>query len=213
MKDIIIIGAGDFGKEVAWLIEDINAKESKYNILGMLDDDETKIGKEYYGYKCLGRIESLLEISKEKPVCAVIAMQDGAIRKKIVERLTGFNNWETLIHPSVNVSKTSQIGRGCVVCAGSNISVNTEIGNQCLFNISVTVGHDCSIEDFASLMSGSCVCGHVSIGEGAYLATNSTVIPGKKVGKHAIVGAGSVAIRNVRDDTTVMGVPAKAVRI
>lgn len=213
MKDLVIIGAGDFGKEVAWLIEDINAKEDTYNILGFLDDDKDKIDQTYNGYRCIGNIDSLIDLNQEQTVYAVIALQDGTIRKAIVDRLSGFENWETIIHPSVNVSNTSQIGRGCIVCAGSNISVNTVISEHCLFNLSTTIGHDCNIGKYTSAMSGSCICGHVTIGEGAYLATNSTVIPGKKVGSHATVGAGSVVIRNVREDTTVVGVPAKVVRL
>ena len=36
MKDIVIIGAGGFGREVAWLIEDINKIEPQWNILGFV---------------------------------------------------------------------------------------------------------------------------------------------------------------------------------
>ena len=212
MKEIVIIGAGDFGKEVAWLIEEINKQNPKYIILGYLDDDEQKIGQELNGYKVLGNIDYLLELNKNHHACAVIAMQDGDIRKKIVEKFPGFDDWETLVHPSVSISDTSSLGCGCVICASTNISVNTVIGKHCLLNISVTMGHDCVIGDYVSIMSGSCVCGHVQVDDGAYLATNSTVVPGKIVGDHAKVGAGSVVIRNVKNNTTVMGVPAKVIR-
>ena len=213
MKNIVIIGAGDFGKEVAWLIEDINRAKPVYQILGFLDDDEKKIEKVYNGYECLGPVCHINELSIKTPVCAVIAMQDSIIRKQIVEKLTGFDAWETLIHPSVNMSETSQIGKGCIVCAGCNISVNTKIGDHCIFNLSVTIGHDCVIDDYVSVMSGATVCGHVTIGKEAYLATNCTVVPGKKVGCNARVGAGSVVLRNVKDNVTVMGVPAKVLKL
>lgn len=213
MKNIIIIGAGDFGKEVAWLIEDINRVKPVYQILGFLDDDEKKIGKSYNGYECLGPVCHIVELIKKSPVCAVIAMQDGSIRKRIVEKLESFEAWETLIHPSVNMSQTSVIGKGCIICAGSNISVNTAIGNHCIFNLSVTMGHDCTVNDYVSIMSGSCVCGHVTIGQEAYLSTNCTIVPGKKVGANARVGAGSVVLRNVKENVTVMGVPAKVLKL
>ena len=165
------------------------------------------------GLVCLGSIDQVFVLQKKGPVCAAIAMQDGGIRKRIVEKLAGFDAWETLIHPSVNMSDTSQIGKGSIVCAGSNISVNTSIGNHCIFNLSVTVGHDCTISDYVSVMSGATICGHVTIGEEAYLATNCTVVPGKKVGAHARVGAGSVVLRNVKENVTVMGVPAKVLKL
>ena len=211
MKEIVILGAGDFGKEVAWLIEEINKREPRYIILGYLDDDESKIGKQFNGYECLGPVASLTALNRNHHACAVIANQNGEIRRKFVEMFPGFDEWETLVHPSVNISDTSTMGKGCVVCAGGNISCNTKIGDFCLFNISVTMGHDCEIGNYVSIMSGSCVSGHVTIGDGAYLATNCTIIPGMKVGERAKVGAGSVVIRKVKPETTVMGVPAKVV--
>ena len=61
MKEIVILGAGDFGKEVAWLIEDINKVKPTYIILGYLDDDEGKIGQKLNGYECLGPVRYLTD--------------------------------------------------------------------------------------------------------------------------------------------------------
>lgn len=210
MKEIVILGAGDFGREVAWLIEEINKHIPSYIILGYLDDDPEKQGEMFNGYECLGPINYLKELNKNHHACAVIANQDVDTRKKFVDMFPDFDDWETLIHPSVNISDTSSLGKGCVICANGNISCNTTIGDFCLFNISVTMGHDCVIGNYVSIMSGSCVSGHVMVGDSAYLATNCTIVPGMKVGEHAKVGAGSVVIRNVKPGITVMGVPAKA---
>ena len=212
MKKIVIIGAGDFGKEVAWLIEDINKKKPTYEIMGFLDDDEKKHGQLFNGYLCLGSIKELSGLNNNGSVYAVIAMQNVDIRKRIVEMLPDYNGWETLIHPSANVANTSVIGKGCIVCTGSCVSVNTIIGSHCVFNISTTIGHDCVIGNYVSVMSGVCVSGHVLVKDSAYLATNCTIVPKMKVGEHAVVGAGSVVLRNVRDNTTVMGVPAKVLK-
>ena len=211
IKNIVIIGAGDFGKEVAWLIDDINKVSPAYKILGYLDDDVNKQGQIFNGHSVLGTTDILYEFQKSNNICAVIAMQNGDVRKRIVDKFSNFDNWETLVHNSVNISDTSSMGKGCILCAGTNVSVNTVIGSHCLFNISATVGHDCIIGDYVSTMSGSCICGNVTVQDLAYLSTNCTVIPGKTVGIHSVVGAGSVVIRNVKDNTTVMGVPAKKV--
>ncbi|MDO4988644.1 MAG: hypothetical protein Q4E17_06460, partial [Synergistes sp.] len=148
MKKIVIVCAGDFGRELAWLIEDINAKCPTYEILGFLDDDDDKIGKKFNGYKCIGKTDTLTELSKEQEVYATIATQDGGLRKRIVEANQDFHNWETLLHPSANVSETSKLGAGCVVCANCIISVNSVFGDHCIFNIGVTVGHDCEMGDY-----------------------------------------------------------------
>ena len=104
MKEIVILGAGDFGKEVAWLIEEINKRNPTYIILGYLDDAEAKIGRFFNGYECLGPISYLKELNKNHHACAVIANQDGDIRRKFVEMFPDFDDWETLVHPSVNIS-------------------------------------------------------------------------------------------------------------
>ena len=54
MKNIVIIGAGSLGKEVAWLIEDINKLNPTYLILGFLDDNPGKAQTGCCGYKVLG---------------------------------------------------------------------------------------------------------------------------------------------------------------
>lgn len=211
MKEIIIIGAGDFAKEVAWLIEGINKVEPTYLILGYLDNDETKIGTEIGGYKVIGNDDYIDELVKHHNLYAVIAMQNVDIKEKLVKKFEGRVRWETLIHPSAEISNTSLIGEGTVICAGVYITVDTCVGKHCLFNISSVVGHDCVIGDYVSIMSGVNICGHVKIGNKAYLATNCTVIPNMKIGEHATVGAGSVVLRNVKDNISVMGVPAKKV--
>ena len=213
LKNLIIIGAGDFAREITWLIEDINAVEPTYSIVCYLDDDPSKKGVVYKNYECWGAIDLLPSLAAKYEASAVIAMQDAGSRKRIVERFPDFVQWATVVHPSACVADTTTVGVGSILCANVTVSVQTEIGNHCLFNIGSTIGHDCVLGDYVCVMSGACICGHVTVGDGAYLATNSTVIPGRRIGAGATVGAGSAAIRNVRDGVTVIGVPAKVLKL
>jgi FlaA1/EpsC-like NDP-sugar epimerase len=54
MKNLLIIGAGGFGREVLQYIFDINKIEKQFNILGFVDEDPELNGKEYRGIKVLG---------------------------------------------------------------------------------------------------------------------------------------------------------------
>lgn len=203
MKNIVIIGAGEFGREVIWLLEDINKRSPRYVILGYVDDDEKKQNLEYHGYRVLGKIEHLLELQKCCPVSAVIAMQDGSARRQIAERLVGFDSWETLIHPTAIISDTVKIGQGSIVCANVTISVDTLIGCHCIFYLSSTIGNDCTLGDFVSVMSNCSVGEHAGIGSESFLAARSFVAPNKSIGKHVQVGAGSSVLKDVKDGAVV----------
>lgn len=212
MKEILIVGAGDFGRELVWLIEEINKQQARYVIRGFLDDAEEKQGMVIGGYPVLGRISDLKSFVPDDKVVATIAMQDGSIRKRIVESFAWFQNWETLIHPNVVLADSVKIGKGTVLCPFVAVSVDTVIGEGCLINIGTTIGHDCSLGDYVSIMSNSAICGHVQIGAGAYLATSVSVVPGKKIGAYAKVGVGSSVIGHVKDGIIVMGNPARRMR-
>ncbi len=85
-----------------------------------------------------GPISYLTDLNKNHHACAVIATQDGRYPKKVCRYVfPNSNDWETLIHPSVNLSDTSVLGKGCIICANNNISVNTKIGNQVIMNLSL----------------------------------------------------------------------------
>ena len=127
MKDIVIIGAGGFGREVAWLIEDINKENKEWNFLGFVDDNEEIQGKEINGYKVVGNIEWL----KNQELYVVNAIGDPIIKKKVMERLQGSKNkYPVLIHPSVIYSDKVTFGEGSIICAGNIITVNIEIGKH-----------------------------------------------------------------------------------
>lgn len=203
MKNIVIIGAGDLGKEVVWLIEDINKAIPTYVILGFLDDDKERINREFYGYKVLGTVSELEEISKRTPLVAVIAIQSGSVRRKIVEEHPQFNSWESIIHPTAVISSTSPIGRGSVVFPQVTLSVDTQLGDFNLFYIHSTICNDCKIGNYISIMSGASVSEHSEIGDESFLSAGCTIYPHKKLGCHVAVGVEATASRDYGNNTEV----------
>jgi acetyltransferase-like isoleucine patch superfamily enzyme len=181
MKNILIIGAGDLGKEVVWIIEDINKHCPTYLILGFLDDDKEKTGGEFYGYRVLGSINQLEIIADRMPLTAVIAIQDGNKRKKIVEAHRSFTSWESVIHPTAVIASTSPVGKGSIVFPWVTVSVDTKLGTFVLFYIHSTICNDCAIGDYVSIMSGASVSEHAKIGDGCFLAAGARVNPHKRL--------------------------------
>lgn len=214
MKKIFIIGAGGFGREVAWLIERINSEEKEpiWEIQGFLDDDAEKHGKAEDGYPVLGGC-SFLENCKEE-VWAVCAIGAAAARKKVIEKLAKYENirFAVLLDPQAVVSPLVSIGEGSIVCAGAVVTVDITIGRHVIVSMDCTIGHDAVLEDYVTLYPSANISGCVVVGQGVEVGVGSQVIQGRRIGQNTIVGAGAVVIRDLPGNCTAVGVPAEPVR-
>ena len=212
VKKIVLIGAGGFGKEVAVIIEGINRREKKYELLGFLDDGERYgPGTVINGYPWLGRTDWILA-HKDEVVCNCTisdAKTKAAIQRGLAAQGVRF---ETIIAPTAGVANYSEVGDGCVLYWNVGVSVNCKIGDGVLLNDGVTVGHDAVIGDYTSVMPGTGISGGCRIGEQVNIGGHAFIVPGKRVGDNARVAAGSVVFSNVRAGTTVLGNPAKRMR-
>ena len=134
----------------------------------------------------------------------------GAKQAELVRQLkNAFNiNFESIIHPSVILSPTTQIGEGALILAGTIISSNVEIGNHVFINKASIIGHDAQIGDFVRLQPGVKLSGYVTVEEDATLCVGSIILENLTVGSGSTVAAGAVVISNVKHNCMVAGVPA-----
>ena len=51
----------------------------------------------------------------------------------------------------------------------------------------------------------------MTIGELTFIGANSTIIQGKRIGKKCTIGAGTVVIRDIDDNSKVVGNPGKII--
>ncbi|MBQ8782510.1 MAG: acetyltransferase [Clostridia bacterium] len=209
MKDLIIIGAGGFGREVSWLVKRINEVCPQWNLLGFLDDNQIIQSKNIDKYNIISKVDDIVNYPDAYVVCCVA---DAGVRKMLVERVKS-NPFATLVDPSAIVSAEVEIGEGSVICAGAVITVDIKIGKHNIIDVNSTVGHDAVLEDFVTLYPSVNVSGNTLIKSGVELGTGTQVLQGLSIGKNAIVGAGAVVIRDLPDDCTAVGVPAKVIKI
>ena len=207
MKEIFIIGSGGFSKQVIELVEEINQNTSKYDLIGLIDDNQNLIGKEILGYKVLGNMDYLMKYSKKQKVYGVVAIANGEARLGIVNKLS-YVNWVNLVHPNAIVSKYLNIGTGNVICAGTVINPECKIGNHCHINIGCTFGHDVEMHDFVTVMPGCNISGNVLLKKNSFLGTGAKVLQGLVIEENSVLGAGAVLTRNTEVDKVYIGVPA-----
>ena len=212
MKKIYIIGAGGFGREVAWLIERINCSAPVWEFCGFIDDDLGKRGQMEDGYRIVGGCDFLRECGEE--VWTVCAIGATITRKQVVEKVMKYDNvrFATLVAPDVMHSSAVSIGEGSIVCAGTILTVDITIGKHVIINLDSTVGHDAVIEDFVTICPSVNVSGCTVVGRGAEVGTGVQIIQGKRIGCEAIVGAGAVVTKDIPDRCTAVGAPAKPIK-
>ncbi len=208
MQNIVIIGTGGFAREVAWLIEDINKESKRWNLLGFVDET-LEVGTKINGYEVIGDTKWLIK----QEVFVVIAIGNSLIRKNIINELVNSNNkYATLIHPSVIMSDSNEIGEGTIICAGTIITVNVKIGKHVIINLHSTIGHEAIIENFVTILPGVNISGNVKIEQCANIGTGTAIIQGIKIGSNTIVGAGAVVVKDIPSDCTAVGSPAKPIK-
>ena len=209
LKDIVIIGAGGVGRETALIIEDINEVNKEWNLLGFIDDNTQIQGSSINGYDVLGNLEFLENHNKE--VYVVCAIANYNIKKTIIEKLKKSENikYATLIHPTTNINDTVEIGEGCIVYQNVVLTANISIGDHVIISPRCGIGHDARVENYCSLLWNTSVSGNVLLKEGVLLGSASTIIQGLTVGEGSIVGAGAVVIRDIQDNVTAVGNPAR----
>ncbi|MCM1284300.1 MAG: acetyltransferase [Clostridium sp.] len=216
MQDIVIIGAGGFGREVQWLIERINKKckqdsgNDKWRLLGYVDDN-TETGTEIDGLQVLMTVDDLAQ--RESSLSVVCAIGTSEVRKKVVSRISSNKTliFPNLIDPTVQMSDRVETGKGNIICAGCILTVDISIKDFCIVNLDCTIGHDGKLGSFSTLCPGVNMSGEVEISEGVEIGTGSQIIQGKRIASGCKIGAGAVVVKDIVEPGTYVGVPARKV--
>lgn len=150
---------------------------------------------------------------KEIGFCIAIGNPYGRVRIRFHERLVAEGLQPvTIAHPTAWIADNAIIGLGTQILAGAIIETGVGIGRQCIINTKAAVDHESILEDGAEIAPGATLCGLVHVGVNGWVCAGATVLPRKKIGADAIVGAGAVVNRDVPDGVTVVGVPAKPLK-
>ena len=208
--ELIIVGAGGMGREIfSWLSHDIRGKDN-YKIKGFIDDNRQALDNLQYPIQIIGSIEDYQPNDQERFIISILETQT---RKRIAESLIKRNaQFYTLIHPTVIIGTNVNIGIGCIICPNCIITNDIVVGDFVFINTSSTIGHDVVIGDYSSINGKVEITGNVHVGEECFFGVGAKVIPGRRIGNGARVGAGSIVIKHVPAGVTVFGNPAKTIK-
>lgn len=202
----IIVGAGGFGKEIAFLLQSI----SRYELIGFVDDSLKMQNQELFGKPVLGTIDSLIEL-EETAIFMGIASPD--IKEKIYQKINKNNKliFPNLVAPSSLVGINVQLGIGNILMPYTTYTADVVLGDFNMINIGSTIGHDTQIGNYNSIFPSVNISGHVILGDKNEIGVGTKIIQNLKIGNTNIIGAGSVVIKNINNNTKNIGVPTKVV--
>ncbi|MDO5563896.1 MAG: acetyltransferase [Eubacteriales bacterium] len=204
---LAIYGSGGLGRETLELANTIG-KHSEIIFIDDTKDNNTIIN----GHKTLTYEYFKLYEDKNLFEC-IIAIGEPYDRKCLFEKLEkdGYK-FANLIHPSVQISNTTTIGKGCIIQTFAIISCNTTIGNNVVIADKVTLSHDSIVGDNTIVSSGVLLAGHVSVGKNTFIAMSVLIIQEIKIGDSCIIGAMSMVNKDIVENSIAYGIPAKVVK-
>jgi sugar O-acyltransferase (sialic acid O-acetyltransferase NeuD family) len=206
-EPIVIVGGGGHAREVVEVLLDINADETKFEMLGYVADDhwdEALLASA--GLNRLGAVSSVASMD----VAFVLAIGDGGGRRRLAAELAqGRARPANVVHPTARIGRRVKVGDGLVAFAGVVVTTDVDLGQHVHLNSGSTVSHDCRIGDFVTLSPGCHLAGHVHVGHDTTFGIASCALPHVEIGTGVTVGAGAVVIDSIGDGDTVAGVPAR----
>lgn len=197
---IAVLGAGGHAAVVVATLHAMGR-----TVVALFDDSPKNWGNTVLGVPIRGPIATVRDSGC---TCAIIGIGDNHARKRISHEIE--IEWTTAVHPFSSVHPEVTLGPGSVVFAGGIVQPGARIGAHVILNTKASVDHHCRVGDYAHIAVAH-LGGGASIGEGAFLALGSVVLPGLHVGDWAVVGAGAVVTKNVAPATTVVGTPARVI--
>lgn len=212
--DLVIYGAGGFGKEIACLLHHQmpDSFRETYRFIGFVDDGKPIDTPIKYG-NILGGVSFINEFKGELAVVFSIAQPEvlkGALDKIIKKDII----YPNVISPGVVIYDqiSLEMGKGNVIVNGCRISCDVTLGDFNLFNGFVAIGHDVVIGDRNIFGPSSRISGDVNIGNGNFFGLNSAVLQGLIIGDEIRLGAGSILMKNARYPKTLyFGNPARKI--
>ena len=215
MKRIAILGASGHGKVIAEIAELNGFEEVVFFDDSWVDSGEsceTEAHDPKFPWKVIGNTESLLASTGKFDTCLVgignnkVRWAKQTLLKQVGARLI------PLTHPAATVSRYANLGEGSVVMANAVINPFVKIGEACIVNTGSTIDHDCVLGEAVHVSPGANLGGGVEVGSQSWIGIGACVRQYLKIGAGVTVGAGAAVVKDVSDDQTVVGIPARPLK-
>ena len=208
-KKLYIIGARGCGREVYNFYLECRQTLGDVECIGFLDDKKDALDG-YEGYPPI--VSSVEDFTPQDNDIFICALGDPIWVKhytSIIENKGG--KFISLISPHASIGINTEIGAGSIVPGWTVISSDVKLGKHTYVGVFCDIGHDVRMGDCCHVGAYTFMGGGAMLGNCVTCHPRVNILPHKKIGENAVLGAASVVIRNVKANTTVFGVPAKTI--
>jgi len=207
LKRILILGAGAQGQCIANAILLAAKAGQPVTAMGYLDDNPELCHKQVLGLPVFGPLKALADMSYDS---VILGIGNNRLRGQLYEKLTSQGiKFITIVNPTALIGQEVSIGPGTFIGGYVIVDIGTTIGANVIIHGGSVIGHHNIIGDHVHIAPGVHTAGQVSIGAAAMIGIGTNIIPQRSVGSWAVIGGGSLVNRNVPNNVTVAGVPAK----
>ncbi|CAL2103446.1 Acetyltransferase [Tenacibaculum sp. 190130A14a] len=196
-----LYGASGHGKVILEILESLDIK-----VEGFFDDGE-RVQNSILNTPVLGKF---LTYDWDQNDTIIISIGNNIIRKKVSNELKV--SFGKAIHQKSIISPSSSIDEGTVVMGGAVVNAQTTIGKHCIINTNASIDHDCVIEDFVHISPNVALAGNVKVKAMSHIGIGASIIQGVVIGENVTIGAGTVVINDVPDNTVVVGCPGRVIK-
>jgi|SRR5450830_1009713 len=204
MKDVLIINAGGFGRNMAVVAKSDPAHGKEWVVRGFLDGRP-----DLFNIPELPILGDPLTYRYQQPQILVCALGDPKLRRQYVKPLLEQGADFMNLMPDLHLADRAHMGLGCLFERHVSIGADAKLGSFVIVLSNTIIGYDVKIGSYSTIGSFVFIGGGAQIGQDVVIHPHATILPGIKIGEGAIIGAGSVVIGNVPAGVTVFGNPAK----
>ena len=206
MKHLIIVGAGEFGRELYWTIQGSLGFGKDYDIKGFIDDDLNALD----GYPNYPPIIGTIKNYQPQTDDVFVSSIGGAARRPCMEEIIARGGeFLQLVHKMARIYTNAQLGKGNFIGAYTVIGNDAVVGDYNMIQSYTVIGHDAHIGSWNRIDTHVTCVGGTIVEDDVNIHTGAVISHNVKVESGAHVGACSFVIKKVKAGTTVMGNPAK----
>lgn len=206
-KKLLLLGGGGHCKSI---ISSLNKNE--FNEVGIIDP-ELKNGSEIMGVKVIENDDDLFHLKSLGFCYAFISLGsigDTDLRKILFNKVVNLGfKMVNIIDESASIDKTVSLGKGIFIGKKAIVNAETILEDGCIVNSGSIIEHECHIGKFSHVAPGAVICGNCYIDNDVHIGANSSIKQGITIEEGAMIGMGSVVIKNVMKEMKIYGNPVK----